>query len=261
MMGNTTQSQPADAPEYPLWKPTDWTPQQRMLAICGLLLLTLAFALFCGALLVWSAWIGVLNSAIPLAACLLCLGTTLLGAAYWYAFLHARNRFGVDGGNTGVVAYILLGGESLFGLLPLLGPLLSLFLEPPIPFPDWTSFNEFTCIAATGLGSLFSVALSLGRGAYPQHPLRDTAAPESTLGAAVTGARLVLRWAVTVLARNGWLLIGAPLVVFVNLEHHAGGANGPLLIAHSSAQAFALVSGLAAAFFLLAALSELTHRA
>lgn len=252
---------------YPVWEPTDWTPRQRATAIGALLLLTLACGSLCGVLLVWGTGSQARHSVVPLGMSLLCLVAAVLSTVFWYAYAHAHNSVSANHGNSGIVAYGALALTELATLVTLIQQIVALTLGARVGWFGQQGYMLFIFIAAMGFCFLMAFGLSVMAPVLLWRPTRDPTSPRSALGAPVTGVRLIVRWLVMLVARNGWLLIGPPLWAFVGSDHQTPPTPGSSVIlpapppSPAPVSAWAIVAGIAGVFFLIAALSELTHRA
>ncbi len=246
------QGQNAGA-SYPIWKPAEWTPRQRWMALVGLALLAGACGLLTSALAVWGRQAPLaVDTLIPLGLTALALGATLLTAVCWYAYRHAHNRVGSRAGQASASAGLLLVA-ALVAVVALglqgAGMVAGATLGPQGSAWTWPAIGRSAASTAAGVCLLCSFLIGAGLVSHPWRPTRDPAAPGSALGAPVVGWRRRLRWIVAGMGQDSLLLILIPLCLL-----NWFGFSAPLLLAIA-------VFGVAAAFFLVALVAELTHRA
>lgn len=257
--------------DYPPWPHTDWTPDQRLVAIVGLFLLAAACILLLGGLAVWGMSALALNTIVPLGIILLCLGTTLISLVYCYVFIHSHNNEGYiymyrrgDRGSGSRPGFIW--GIAAALILELLGAALSLAAQLVVILQvligGWSAWQATSPLAAFGAPS-FSYTMLLGvcltfnlvippgflTNSYARRwrPTRDPVAADSVLSAPVTGLHLLLRQLVMSVPWVNLPLLLAPLYVFAIADVKPP---IPVMLA---------VLGVLGAFFLVAALAEVTH--
>lgn len=271
MIGREQQTTEREA-DYPLWAHTDWTPDQRLVAIAGLFLLASACALLLGGLAIWGLTPLALNTIIPLGVILLCLGTTLISAVYCYVFIHSHNNEGYiylyrrgDRGSGSRPGFIW--GIAAALILELLGATLSLAAQlvviVQVLIVGWNAWQATSPLAAIGAPSfiytmLLGVCLTFNLLIPPGflttsyarrwRPTRDPAAADSVLSAPVTGPRVALRRMVMGLPWVNLPLLLAPLYVLAIAD-----VKPPIPV-------MLTVLGALGAFFLVAVLAEVTHR-
>ncbi len=121
---------------------------------------------------------------------------------------------------------------------------------------EWQISSAVSYLVPGWIDILFGAMLSMYPAILKWRPMRNPARPDSVLGAPVVGMRLALRWLVMQLARNPWLLIGTPMYLLFTIW---GEQNIPTVVPQMPIQEPIILFGAAAAFFLVAALAELTH--
>lgn len=261
--------QRADSPQ----EPTDWVPLQRRMALAGLLGLALGCGVLSVTLLVWGRRAAPARTTLlPLGLTLLCLGTTLLAATYWYALRHASTLHDGHAGRA-MAAMWLLWLEGLVAGLTLIvlvvSGLVSLWMSAalePLALGGWTTQAPRWLVSAQTAWGWGWPTIRQGAGAIAAGgcllcsfllgaslvdlPWRLQRHPATHVpGTRVAGWRWRLRTIVAGMGQNSLLLILIPLCL---LDWF--GFQMPLTFAEGAFLA-------AACFFLLAALSELTHRA
>jgi hypothetical protein len=263
------EQQASERAAYPPWAHTEWTPDQRLVAIVGLFLLASACALLLGGLAMWGMTPLAVNTVLPLGVILLCLGTTLISLVYCYIFIHSHNNEG----------YIYLWGDRGYGsragfawamsaalIVELLAAILSLVVQfvviAQVLIVGWSAWHATSPLAAFGAPSfiytmllglclIFNLLIPPGflTTSYARRwrPTRDPAA-KTVLSAPVIGLRLTLRRLVMSLPWVNLPVLLAPLYVLLSVEMKLP---IPTMMG---------VLGVLGAFFLVAALAEVTHR-
>lgn len=240
------------------WQPTDWAPRQRTTAIRSLLLLTCSCGLIAGAFWRWGTQPLAMDIVVPIGMLLLYLGALLLCSVFWYAYQHGH--YHLDGEPVRMelptLAFLWLAGLVAFVALTV--QLVGVVLAATTGTGWQTGWRAgpIVFLLAGMLIQLFAFMLSLSPSLLKWRPTRDPTRRESVLTAPVTGMRLTLRGVVMLLAQNVWLLIGAPVALLFNI---VGAQFMRNVVSPTPVQEPIAFFGAAAAFFLLAALSELTH--
>ena len=249
---------------YPLWEPTDWTPRQRMAAISALLLLALACGLIAGAFGRWGIGPLALETFIPLGMTLLCLGALLLSYVFAYRYWHS-SAHSSDHTPAALAGFLALA--ACVGVATLVFQVIDTALVVGAGWHGWRGYSPIFAVMAGALMVFFAILFSMGTARVTWRPRRDPARTDQALSAPVVGVRLALRWLLMLLAQNSWLLIGAPLWVFTVLEtQHQPTVGTPPIPPPPPPPPppplglWALVVGIAGVCFLLAALTEWTHR-
>jgi hypothetical protein len=269
-MQGQEQRQPGERVDFPPWAHTEWTRDQRVVAIAGLFLLTSACALLLSGLVVWGLASLAVNTVLALGVILLCMGTTLISAVYCYVFIHSHNNEGYvyrqgDRGYGSRAGFIW--GISAVLILELLAAVLSLAAQLvvilQILIVGWSAWQATSPLAAFGapsfiytmlLGVCLTFNLLIPPGflttsyARKWRPTRDPTAADTVISAPITGVRLALRRLVMSLPWVNLPLLLTPLYVLLSV-----GAQPPI-------PAMVAVLGALGAFFLVAALVEVTHR-
>lgn len=244
----TATEQSAQDEVYPPWEPTDWTPRQRTVAIVSLLLLAFSCALIAGALARWGTDLIAQMIYVPIGMTLFTVSIALLASVYWYGRKHAYNSVGENAATTSG-PYFMLYLVGVVGVVSLALEVVGSALMWMAGWTGWRAYGSVSYLLPSALFFLLAVLLGMTSSTWQWRPTRNPAAPDSTLSAPVTGARLGLRWVLMLVAQNPWAPIGGAM--------YALNTWGTSLSPHTQSGLFA-VGG---AFFLLAALSELTHRA
>lgn len=232
------------------WESTDWTVRQRATALRSMTLIALTFLLIAGALSLWGTGSLAMAAALPLGLALVCVFAARLATVFWYPYRYAHNRSGSQADSASLkygalalqcwLVYISLA-------LQLMGILVAALRHQPMD--ELFTFHLTTFFIPMGVCLLISLALGLSASNLSWRPTRDPALPEFALDAPVRGWRLACRWAVMVVARNSWLLIGGVWYLLVILVHTpATPLSGPIV-----------GLGAVAVLFLLATVSELTN--
>lgn len=255
--------------DYPLWPNTDWTPDQRLVAIAGLFVLASACALLLGGLALWGMTPLAVNTVLPLGVILLCLGTTLISAVYCYVFIHSHNNDGYvylvgdrGSGSRAGFAWGISAALIVELLAAGLGLAVQLFVILQVRLVGWSAWQATNPLAAFGAPSfcdttLLVICLSFNLLIPPGflttsyarrwHPTRDPTSAETALSAPVSGLRWALRRVVMLLPWVNLPLLLAPFYVLLSTEVKPP---MPTMLA---------VLGVLGAFFLVAAVAELTH--
>ncbi len=239
-----TEQTPTDA-VYPEWKPTDWTPRQRIIALVSLIALVFACALIACACMIWGTGPLALDTFIPIGATLLMLAATLLTSVFWYAYRNAHNTTG-DGPEALSVGLIVM---EFLAFLTLAFQVVGGILVATVGWEDWRGYSSLSYWGLAAIGGLFIFVLAV----YDQkwRPTRDPSAPRNRLSAPAQGVRLLFRWAVMLLARNSWILIGGALAFDVTLFNQVSNQAQVDLVEPI------VIFWCGAVFFLLAAVIEL----
>lgn len=251
---------------YPMWQPTQWTARQRTLAIRGLLLIAAAGALLAGAVARWRAQPLAVSTIAPLGATLLSLGVGLLNAVFWYAYEHGQNSVG-ERARQATIMVRVTSGEIVVALGTLGLQVIGALLVATVGWPGWKGYSPYSYVVPVGLCLTVNLANFVLWSVITWRPTRDPNAPMYTLSAPLYGARLFLRWVVMGFARTSVLLLIPPLFALSNGDLQLSNGSADALVALLPGVAEAPVSvavavfGAAAAFFLLAALAELSHPA
>lgn len=237
---------------HPVWQPTDWTPRQRTQVVGSLFMLASAYLILGVALALGGKGTVIRSILLPVGLTYVCLCAGRLASVYWYPYKHGLNRVDEpsEGGSALYIASYLVEALALLSLaLQLLGGLLQ-------AFGQWTpeatfNYDMATFLAPMLLCLLLSLLLAIAASATSWRPERDSLAADGAIGARVVGWRLTLRWAVMLLARNVWLLIGAPWFAYLDLSGDPTTQITPIIVG--------LVA--AAVLFVTVALVEVTlHR-
>lgn len=269
-MQDLEQQQASERADYPPWTHTDWTPDQRLAAIAGLFLLVSACALLLGGLAIWGMTPLAINTVLALGVILLCLGTTLISAVYCYVFIHSHNNEGYiyqrgdrgygsrAGFIWGISAVLML--ELLAAVLSLAAQLVVILQMLIVGWKAWQAASplavfgapSFICTSLLGICLVFNLLIPPGflTNSYAQkcRPMRDPAVADNVLSAPVSGLRLALRRLVMSLPWVNLPILLAPLYVLLSVDVQPP---IPMMLA---------VLGALGAFFLTAALAEVTHR-
>lgn len=240
-----------------IWRSTDWTAWQRSGAIGGALALTLGYVLLAGALALWRIAPLASTTVAPIATTLVCLGVALLNTIYWLPYRLALHLIGDQPRQVRLLIRLMLL-EALVALGVLALQLLAALLIAITGSATWADYLPHSYLVPVVVAVVANgVSLVSAGGIFNGRPLRDQVAPRSVLGPPVRGVRRLIRWVVMGVGANGLVLVGAAaFVTFTGYGDLAHGSPDTLPRVQIAA-----LFGIAAAFFLLAALSELTHRA
>lgn len=237
---------------FPEWKPGDWTARQRTTALSALMLLGGACSLIAWAFAQWGTGPNAMSTVIPIGMSVYCLGTIRLADVFWYANRHAHNSGDAAARNARGASGILYL-EMWIVLFTLALQVIGSILVATGNWDGWRIYSPDSFILPMAICGLLDVGLSLGASKSPWHPTRDSAAPVYALVAPATGARLIVRGLIMLLASANWLLIAGPFVIIISLW-------GSLNIEDQSGTALAAQPGplfaIAAAVFFAAAVVE-----
>lgn len=220
-----------------------------------MLLLAVSCGLLAGALTLWRVTPLAATTLAPIATTLLCLGVALLNTVYWRPYRYAtllldeqRRQASVISGVMTLAVMVAVGNLAL--------QLVGALLVATVGWAAWVEFSPNSYLAAAFAGFVTSaVSFVVRGGAFTWRPQRDPVMPMSALGPPARGVRRLLRWLVMGVPAYGLpLTVVAPFTLFISYGDLTGGSPDAL-----PRLRIAALFGVAAAFFLLAALGELTN--
>jgi hypothetical protein len=230
-----------------VWLPTDWTPRQRVTALISLIFLAFACAMTACTIVFWGRGPLALDTFIPIGVTLLTLGATLLTSVYWYAYRHAHNTTGNEPSAAhGMLIFAGIVASMTFVFQVIAGGVIATG-EGGV----WQVSGAMSYGPPAYIGGLVLFVLGMTTFTLKWRPTRDPSEPENRLAAPVTGARLLFRSAVMLLARHSWVMIWGVLVFESDMS------NRVIHNLHVDTGKPITIFWCGAAFFLIAAVIEL----